>query len=127
MIYHNKVFRFVMGFIMILLVLACILPFLLLISSSFTSEQALALHGYSFIPSEFSLAAYTYIWSVKENVLRAYAMSFIITGVGTVVSIVMTMLFAYPLSKKGSCPEEDFYHLSFSLQCCLMVDLYRHT
>lgn len=89
-----------MGFIMILLVLACILPFLLLISSSFTSEQALALHGYSFIPSEFSLAAYTYIWSVKENVLRAYAMSFIITGVGTVVSIVMTMLFAYPLSRK---------------------------
>ena len=85
---------------MLLFVLACILPFILLISSSFTSEAALTLNGYSFIPSEFSLAAYRYIWSVKENVLRAYGMSFLITSVGTALSIVMTMLFAYPLSRK---------------------------
>ena len=100
MVYRNKGFRFSMTFIMLLFVLACILPFILLISSSFTSEAALTLNGYSFIPSEFSLAAYRYIWSVKENVLRAYGMSFFITGVGTALSIVMTMLFAYPLSRK---------------------------
>ena len=100
MVYRNKGFRFVMSFIMLLFVLACILPFILLISSSFTSEAALTLNGYSFIPAEFSLAAYRYIWSVKENVLRAYGMSFFITGVGTALSIVMTMLFAYPLSRK---------------------------
>ena len=100
MVYRNKGFRFVMSFIMLLFVLACILPFILLISSSFTSEAALTLNGYSFIPSEFSLAAYRYIWSVKENVLRAYGMSFLITSVGTALSIVMTMLFAYPLSRK---------------------------
>ena len=100
MVYRNKGFRFAMSFIMLLFVLACILPFILLISSSFTSEAALTLNGYSFIPSEFSLAAYRYIWSVKENVLRAYGMSFLITSVGTALSIVMTMLFAYPLSRK---------------------------
>ena len=100
MVYRNKGFRFVMSFIMLLFVLACILPFILLISSSFTSEAALTLNGYSFIPAEFSLAAYRYIWSVKENVLRAYGMSFLITSVGTALSIVMTMLFAYPLSRK---------------------------
>ncbi|HJA64751.1 sugar ABC transporter permease [Lachnoclostridium sp. An169] len=100
MVYHNKVFRFIMSFIMILLILACVLPFILLISSSFTSEQALALEGYSFIPSEISLAAYRYIWGIKENILRAYGMSFLVTGVGTVISIIMTMLFAYPLSRK---------------------------
>ena len=100
MIYKNKVFRFAMSFIVLLLILACILPFILLIASSLTSEQALTLNGYSFWPSEFSTAAYEYIWGIKENVLRAYAMSFIITGVGTAVSIVMTMLFAYPLSRK---------------------------
>ena len=100
MIYKNKIFRFIMGFIMILFVLACILPFVLLISSSFTSEVALAQNGYSFIPSEFSLSAYKYIWSVKGDVLRAYGISFLVTGVGTAVSVVMTMLFAYPLSRK---------------------------
>lgn len=88
-----------MGFIMLLLILACVLPFILLLASSLTSEQSLALNGYSFWPQEFSTAAYDYIWGIKENVLRAYAMSFIITGVGTIGSIILTMLFAYPLSR----------------------------
>jgi putative aldouronate transport system permease protein len=100
MTYSNKIFRFVMGFIMLLLVLACILPFFLLIASSFTSETALAQNGYSFFPSEFSLTAYKYIWSVKANIFRAYGMSFLITGIGTTISVIMTMLFAYPLSRK---------------------------
>ena len=100
MIYKNKIFRFVMGFIMLLLVLACIFPFLLLIASSFTSEIALAQNGYSIFPSEFSLKAYQYLWSVKENIVRAYGMSFLVTGIGTSISVVMTMLFAYPLSRK---------------------------
>jgi putative aldouronate transport system permease protein len=89
-----------MGFIMLLLVLACILPFFLLIASSFTSEVALAQNGYSFFPSEFSLAAYKYIWNVKADIFRAYGMSFLVTGIGTTISVIMTMLFAYPLSRK---------------------------
>ncbi len=100
MTYSNKIFRFVMGFIMLLLVLACILPFFLLIASSFTSEVALAQNGYSFFPSEFSLAAYKYIWNVKADIFRAYGMSFLVTGIGTTISVIMTMLFAYPLSRK---------------------------
>lgn len=100
MIYNNKIFRFAMGFIMLLFVLAAIIPFFLLIASSFTSEVSLVQNGYSFIPSEFSLSAYKYLWSVKENIIRAYGMSFFITGVGTTVSVIMTMLFAYPLSRK---------------------------
>lgn len=100
MTYSNKTFRSVMGFIMLLLVLACILPFFLLIASSFTSETALAQKGYSFFPSDFSSAAYKYIWNVKENILRAYGMSFLVTGIGTTISVIMTILFAYPLSRK---------------------------
>ncbi len=100
MIYSNKIFRFVMGFIMLFLVLASILPFILLIASSLSSEVSLAQNGYSFIPADFSLAAYKYIWNVKENILRAYGMSFLVTGVGTALSVIMTMLFAYPLSRK---------------------------
>ena len=100
MIYKNRVFRFIMGCVMVLFVLACILPFVLLISSSFTSEVALANNGYSFFPSEFSLAAYEYIWSVKGDILRAYGVSFFVTAVGTTASVIMTMLFAYPLSRK---------------------------
>lgn len=100
MIYKNKLFKFVMGFIMLLLVLACVLPFFLLIASSFSSEAALTKYGYSFIPRDFTLKAYKYIWNVKEDVIRAYCMSLLVTSVGTILSVIMTTLFAYPLSRK---------------------------
>ena len=100
MIFKNKIFNFVMGSIMLLLVLTCLLPFFLLIASSFSSEAALTKFGYSFIPRDFTLNAYQYIWNVRVDVIRAYGMSFFITGVGTLLSVCMTMLFAYPLSRK---------------------------
>jgi putative aldouronate transport system permease protein len=100
MIYKNKIFNFVMGFIILIIVLACLLPFFLLIASSFSSEAALVKYGYSFTPRDFTLNAYKYIWNVKGDIIRAYGMSFFVTGVGTVLSVCMTMLFAYPLSRK---------------------------
>lgn len=100
MVYQNKAFTFFATLLMVLLSLACILPFVLLITSSLTSETALAQQGYNFIIPEFSMEAYRYLWSVKENILRAYGMSFIITGIGTTIGVFMTMLFAYPLSRK---------------------------
>ena len=124
MIYKNKGFRFIMGLIMLLFVLACILPFILLISSSFTSETALIKEGYSFIPSEVSLAAYEYIWNVKGDILRAYGISFFVTGVGTFASVIMTMLFAYPLSRKD-LPGRRVLSFFLFLQCFSMVVLFQ--
>lgn len=100
MIYKNKIFRITMNVIMLFLTICCIFPFILLISSSFSSETLLAQHGYSIIPRGFTTAAYEYIWGIKSSIFRAYLMSFIITLIGTPVSIGMTLLFAYPLSRK---------------------------
>ncbi len=99
----------------------CILPFILLIASSFSSEADLTKYGYSFIPRGFTLAAYKYIWAIKENILRAYGMSFLITGIGTVINLVMTLLFAYPLSRKKTFLGGNGFPFSCSLQCFSMV------
>ena len=40
-----------------------ILPFILLVSSSFTEESTLLTQGYSFIPRKFSAYAYEYLFS----------------------------------------------------------------
>ena len=81
------------------MVLACLIPFWLLIASSFTSESYLVKNGYSLTPKEFSLAAYQFLFTAKDSILRAYGMSFAISAVGVTVSVVMTILFAYPLSR----------------------------
>lgn len=100
MITTSKTTKIVTNTVMILLCLCCILPFLLLIGSSLSSDASLMKYGYRFIPKEFSMAAYDYLFGSKEILLRAYGMTILVTAVGTACNITLTMLIAYPLSRK---------------------------
>lgn len=91
-----------------LLSLFCIVPLLLVVTSSFTSERALYTYGYSLFPSEYSLDAYKYLLASKDRLLRAYLLSFGVTGLGAVTSVTITMLLAYPLSKP-ELPGRNFF------------------
>lgn len=85
---------------MMIFSLACLLPFLLLIVSSFSSEKSIIQRGYSFFPQEFSLAAYQYLLSEAAYLLHAYGITIFVTVTGTALSLLVTMLLAYPLSRK---------------------------
>ena len=74
---------------------------ILLITSSFTDEGALIRNGYSFFPEVLSLQAYIYIFKTGSAVPRAYGVSVILTAVGTALSIAVTTLLAYAISKKS--------------------------
>lgn len=100
MIHENKAFKLLTYFIMAFLVCSCVIPFIILISSSFSSEVSLANFGYGLFPREFSLKAYEYIGGVKNDILHAYLMSFTYTAIGTIINVVLSLLFAYPLSVK---------------------------
>ncbi len=91
----------------ILFSLACVLPLLLVVSVSFTSESAIMDFGYSFIPKEFSLDAYDFLFSDSEVIFRAYGVTIFVTIVGSLISIISMTLYAYPLSR------EDFPFKSF--------------
>lgn len=80
--------------------LTIILPFLLLLSSSFTDESAIARNGYGFLPSEFSLAAYEYLLKSAATIGQSYFISIIVTVAGTVIGLILTVLCAYPLSRR---------------------------
>ena len=85
---------------MILLVLCCVLPLLLMVMESFTDEQTLIRNGYSFFPEKFSLETYQYIMRSASTIFRGYFMTILVTVIGTFCNITMTVLFAYPLSRK---------------------------
>lgn len=89
-----------MYFLMAFLTLACILPFILLVMSSVTSEASLAVNGYSFFPKEYSLDAYKFLWTTKQNMAKSFGISFLVTTVGVLGNVTLTTLFAYPLSRK---------------------------
>lgn len=85
--------------VLILFSAAAVLPFLLLISASVTNENAALKYGFSFIPKEFSWAAYSYISGQSAMIVRAYGITVFTTVVGTVVGLTMTALLGYGLSK----------------------------
>lgn len=75
-------------------------PLILLFMSSVTSEDALLVHGYSFWPSEFSAAAYQYIFINGQTIMRAYGTTIIVTIIGTAANIILSSMAAYALSVK---------------------------
>lgn len=87
--------------VLILLSIICVVPFLLVLSVSFTSEAGINANGYGLIPSQFSTEAYEYIFSNAGEVVSAYGVTIFITVVGTIVGTIVSAMLAYPLSRKN--------------------------
>lgn len=100
MIVKNKAFTAAAYVFVAFLIAVCVIPFWLLIISSLTPESELLVHGYSIFPRGITLEAYEFLWSVKDGVLHAYLMSVIIAAIGVTSNVVLTTLFAYPLSRR---------------------------
>lgn len=71
-----------------------------MLAASVTEEQALIKEGYKFWPGAFSFDTYKYLWAKRETIFRAYMISILVTFAGTVVNVIITSLFGYPLSRK---------------------------
>lgn len=100
MVTKNKGGQIALNIIFIFLTAAALAPFLLLIASSLTSESSLMEYGYGFFPRQFSLDAYAYLFKSSTKILRGYGITIFVTVAGTAVSVLITTLFAYPLSRK---------------------------
>lgn len=79
--------------------LLCIIPFLLIISGSFMEEQAIIKNGFSIIPIPFSLKAYDTLFKFPKDLLNAYQITLFVTIIGTIVSLFLTAMTAYVLSR----------------------------
>jgi len=85
--------------LMVLLCILALLPIYIIVISSITSESALTTNGYRLWPEEFSTMAYTFLFSKGSIVITAYKNTIISTLAGTVLSVFMVGLYAYPLSR----------------------------
>jgi hypothetical protein len=83
-----------------LMALICIVPFIVLISGSFTSENYIRTQGYSLFINEFSTKAYELIFRNPVTVFRAYGISILITGVGTILGTLLITMTAYVICRK---------------------------
>ncbi|MFC5467227.1 carbohydrate ABC transporter permease [Cohnella suwonensis] len=86
--------------IVTLIALVCVLPFIVLVSGALSSESSVLKDGYWFWPRGFSVEAFKYIFRYPEDVLSGYKVSIIVTGVGTILSLFISTMAAYVLSRK---------------------------
>ena len=100
MVEKRSAFQFIANVLMIVLAICCLFPFLLLIMSSLTDETTLIREGYSIFPSKFGMESYNYLWKNADQIGRAYGITVLITAVGTTASLLMTVMMAYPLSRR---------------------------
>lgn len=84
----------------ILLTLFTLVPFLLVLSGSFTSQDSIMTDGYRLIPGTFSTEAYRFLFNAPRDLIRAYGVTILVTFAGTLFSLTITSMAAYVLSSQ---------------------------
>lgn len=97
---RNPTSNWVINGFFILVCLLISIPFLLVIAVSVTSEDSLLQHGYRFIPKELSLEAYRIVLKTPEILFKGYGVTIFITVAGTFLSLLLTAMTAYPISRR---------------------------
>lgn len=80
--------------------LVCLVPFIMIISASFSSENAVLEHGFSLLPRDFSLQAYKTVFENPLIIGKAYLVTICVTVLGTVAGLFIVSMTAYVLQRK---------------------------
>ena len=100
--FSDKVFNFFNVLLTILITLIVLYPLIYILSASFSDPMAVMNGEVLLIPVDFTFAGYQKVFQ-NEDIVTGYLNSIQYTIVGTAVNLIMTVLGAYPLSRK------DFY------------------
>jgi len=100
----NIIFLSVVSFCMFL-------PFLIILSVSFSSESSVLLNGYGLWPAEFSLEAFKFVLEAG-TIGNGYIVSTFVTIVGTLIAVVVTAMAGYAVSRKN-LKYRNFFALAF--------------
>lgn len=85
--------------IFIIFSLTCIIPVLLVLSISFTSEESIQASGYHLIPQAFSAEGYLFLLKQGTMIARAFGVSLLVTVVGTILGVLLTTTMGYAMSR----------------------------
>lgn len=96
---EQRIWSAIASFVLAVAASLALLPFILLVIASLSSEQSVLQNGYTYFPSAFSLDAYRYIFQEGRTFLRYTGTSLLVTAVGTVASVMITTMFAFTLSQ----------------------------
>ena len=98
----------VLNVFMIIFALLCILPVILVVIISFSSQQSIYNVGFSFFPEEWSTEAYEFFGKLGDQIYRSYGVTLFMAIAGTLISLTITATFAYVISRP-EYPYKNFF------------------
>ena len=107
---EDRVFYFFTYAIIIVLTLSVLYPMIYILSSSFSSGQAVSSGKVVFFPVDFSIEGYKRVFE-NSRVYIGYRNTIFYTVVGTLINISMTLFCAYPLSRRELPGNKYFMYL----------------
>ena len=108
----DRTFYLVINILMGLILVAVAYPLIYVLSSSFSSPNAVLSGQVLLWPVEFSLEGYTTVFR-NNDILTGYYNSSRYMIIGTLFNVCMTMIAAYPLSRRDM-PMRGFFMLVFT-------------
>lgn len=99
-----KVFNALAIMVVSFLAVICIIPFIFMLSGSFSTEGEIVAKGYSLLPQGFTLNAYKSVFGLGNRISQAYLITIITTLAGTGLGLLTTSMSGYVLSRP------DFKH-----------------
>jgi putative aldouronate transport system permease protein len=78
----------------------CIIPLVIIVSGSLSTESEIITKGYSIIPRNLTFYSYSMIFKYPEVILRAYGVSIFVVTFGTLIALIFMSMTAYVLSRR---------------------------
>ncbi len=82
-----------------LFALGCLLPFVLVLGTSFTTEKSIQLNGFNLWPKEFTLFAYKIVFENPDYIIGSYIVTICLAIVGTALGLFLVAMCGYALQR----------------------------
>lgn len=96
----DKTFDVIVGILAAIVILIVLVPLVFVAAASFSDPDRVIRGEVLFWPKGVTLKAYTMVFENKD-IWRGFANTIFYTAAGTLISVIMTILAAYPLSRKN--------------------------
>lgn len=96
----DKTFDVIVGILAAIVILIVLVPLVFVAAASFSDPDRVIRGEVLFWPKGVTLKAYTMVFENKD-IWRGFANTIFYTAAGTFISVIMTILAAYPLSRKN--------------------------
>lgn len=96
----DRIIRGVTYVVITIFSLFCIIPFWMIIASSFASEQSIRMSGFTLWPKEVSLYSYELLFRSPDQMIGAYVVTICLTALGTLIGLFVIAMTGYALQRK---------------------------